>query len=144
MQKKKRKKQSDKYVEQEAKEKAEIHFTPKQLNSMAVEYFKKQKMAPALKSLEQALQLTPKNVKVALSLLKVLLAIHRSDGLDADQKELAATTMDAVGKAQLQEVQAMHYKEIYSELMPVVKRHFDQKVSANDDDEAPEIEVEVS
>jgi DNA-binding response OmpR family regulator len=135
---------TSKFVEQETKEKAEIHFTPKQLNGMAVEYFKKQKMEPALKSLEQALQLTPKNVKVALSLLKVLVAIHRSDGLDNDQKELAATTMDAVSRADMQDVQKLHFKEIYAELMPVVKRYFDQKISANDDDETEEIEIEVN
>ena len=109
-----------KYVEQEAREKAEIHFTPKQLNSMAVEFFKKKKMAPALKSLEQALQLTPKNVKVALSLLKVLVAIHRAEGLDLDQKELAFKTLSALDQATLDEKQELHFKEISTELMGVI------------------------
>ncbi|GAB2991468.1 response regulator [Psychrosphaera aestuarii] len=111
---------TSKFVEQEAKEKAEIHFTPKQLNSMAVEFFKKKKMAPALRSLEQALQLTPKNVKVALSLLKVLLAIHRSDGLDTDQKALASNTIRALHVGDLDETQMIHFNEIISELEQVV------------------------
>ena len=109
-----------KFVEQESKERSEIHFTPKQLNSMAVEFFKKKKMAPALKSLEQALQLTPKNVKVALSLLKVLVAIHRSDGLDDGHKSLAHNTIDVLDKSQLDEKQSKHFNEIRDELIGVV------------------------
>ncbi len=131
---------TSKFVEQEAKEKAEIHFTPKQLNSMAVEYFKKQKMQPALKSLEQALQLTPKNVKVALSLLKVLVAIHRGEGLDSDQKELAHNTIVALKKGQLDDVQSMHFKEICAEIEPIIQRHLEQKSAANDEP----VEIEVS
>lgn len=108
---------TNKFVEQEEKEKTEIHFTPKQLNSMAVEFFKKKKMAPALNSLKQALQLTPKNVKVALSLLKVLQAIHRGEGMDKDQKELALSTINVVDNSELDEKQELHFNEIRSELL---------------------------
>lgn len=110
---------TNKFVEQETKEKSEIHFTPKQLNSMAVEFFKKKKMAPALNSLKQAMQLTPKNVKVALSLLKVLQAIHRGEGMDQDQKELARTTIGVVDSSELDEKQELHYKDLRSELAVV-------------------------
>lgn len=112
---------TNKLVEQEAKEKSEIHFTPKQLNSMAVEFFKKKKMEPALKSLEQALQLTPKNVKVALSLLKVIQAIHRSEGLDKDQKELARNTLQVVDNSDLDDKQVLHFQEIRNELGHVMQ-----------------------
>lgn len=112
-----------KFVEQEAKERAEIHFTPKQLNSMAVEFFKKKKMAPALKSLEQALQLTPKNVKTALSLLKVLVAIHRSEGLDKDQKDLAKATINNVANSEMDETQTLHFNELTAELNIVIDTH---------------------
>lgn len=109
-----------KFVEQESKEKAEIHFTAKQLNSMAVEFFKKQKMAPALNSLKQALQLTPKNVKVALSLLKVLVAISRGEGLDKDQTQLADATIQSVSSSDLDEAQAHHFNELANELKKVI------------------------
>lgn len=109
---------TNKFVEQEAEEKAEIHFTPKQLNSMAVEFFKKKKMAPALDSLHKALRLTPKNIKVALSLLKVIQAIHRGEGLDTDQKELAKNTLQMIDAGNLDEKQALHYKELRAELGP--------------------------
>lgn len=110
-----------KFVEQEAKERTEIHFTPKQLNSMAVEFFKKKKMAPALRSLEQALQLTPKNVKVGLSLLKVLVAIHRSEGLDKGQCELAKSTIASIESSELDEVQQHHFNELNDELKKAVE-----------------------
>ena len=121
---------TNKFVEQEAKEKSEIHFTPKQLNSMAVEFFKKKKMAPALNSLRQALQLTPKNVKVALSLLKVLQAIHRGEGLDQDQKELVRNTLEVVDSSELDDKQQLHYRELRSELA----------VAATEQDEVVEVE----
>ncbi len=111
---------TSKFVEQEAKEKSEIHFTPKQLNSMAVEFFKKKKMTPALRSLEQALQLTPRNVKVALSLLKVLVAIHRSEGLDDSQKELASSTINALHVGDLDDTQMIHFNEIVNELASAI------------------------
>jgi len=110
---------TNKFVEQETKEKSEIHFTPKQLNSMAVEFFKKKKMTPALNSLKQAMQLTPKNVKVALSLLKVLQAIHRGEGMDQDQKELARTTIGVVDGSELDEKQVLHYRDLRAELAVV-------------------------
>jgi len=118
---------TNKFVEQEAKEKTEIHFTPKQLNSMAVEFFKKKKMAPALNSLRQALQLTPKNVKVALSLLKVLQAIHRGEGLDQDQKELVRSTLEVVDGSELDEKQQLHYRELRSELTAATVANGDEE-----------------
>ncbi len=122
---------TSKFVEQETKEKAEIHFTPKQLNGMAVEFFKRNKMAPALKSLKQALQLTPKNVKVALSLLKVLVAIHREEGLDPEQKELVLTTVTGLESGALDETQQMHFKEIKKVLATVLEAAVSQRNSSS-------------
>lgn len=105
-----------KFVEQESQEKAEIHFTPKQLNGMAVEFFKKNKMRSALHSLEQALTLTPNSIKVAMSLLKVLVAIHRGGGLDKKQRELAIQTYDDLNQKALNDEQTELLKEISDEL----------------------------
>ncbi|GAA0351044.1 hypothetical protein GCM10009092_14290 [Bowmanella denitrificans] len=109
-----------KYIEQETSERSEIHFTPKQLNAMAVELFKRNKMVPALQSLEQALQLTPKNVRVSLSILKVLLAIHQQEGLDEDQKELAQRTFEILAKSTLDEKQQGIFSDFKQELGTVV------------------------
>lgn len=78
----------NKYIEQESIERAEINFTPKQLNSMAVEHFEKKRMQPALDAIEQALRLTPNNVKLTMSLLKILIMIKQSNEFDAGHEKL--------------------------------------------------------
>jgi DNA-binding NarL/FixJ family response regulator len=77
-----------KYIEQEAAERAAVNFTPQQLNRMAVELFKRGKYHAALNSLEQAFSLTPKNMSVALNMLKVLAAIHEQNQLDEGHNAL--------------------------------------------------------
>ncbi|MEE2026092.1 MULTISPECIES: response regulator [Alkalimonas] len=78
-----------KYVEQECDEQERVHFTPKQLQNMAVEFFKKKKFSAALSALEQAMELTPNNHKIPISVLKVLVVMCDDSGLSASQKELA-------------------------------------------------------
>jgi tetratricopeptide (TPR) repeat protein len=78
----------NKYIEQETIERSEIHFTPKQLNSMAVEHFEKKRMQPALDAIEQALRLTPNNIKLTISLLKILIMIKQSNVFDASHEKL--------------------------------------------------------
>lgn len=78
----------NKYIEQETIERSEINFTPKQLNSMAVEHFEKKRMQPALDAIEQALRLTPNNIKLTMSLLKILIMIKQSNEFDADHERL--------------------------------------------------------
>jgi len=72
----------NKYVEQETNERADIHFTPKQLHDMAVEHFQKERMEPALEAVLQAIQLAPNSVKFAISLLKIMAKMKELDDLD--------------------------------------------------------------
>ncbi len=90
-----------KYVEQEIDERAEINFTPKQLNSMAVEFFQKNKLFPALKSVLQALQLAPRNIKLLFSLLKILIVMKQRDEINAEQIILACDAIEKLEKANL-------------------------------------------
>jgi len=78
----------NKYIEQEIIERSEINYTPKQLNSMAVEHFEKKRMQPALDAIEQALRLTPNNIKLTMSLLKILIMIKQSDDFATEHKKL--------------------------------------------------------
>jgi len=91
----------NKYVEQESEEKVEIHFTPKQLNIMAVEFYKKNKMRPALNSLTQAHKLAPKSKDIAMSLLKVLLTIKRDCQLMEDNFDTAENVISMLDSANL-------------------------------------------
>ena len=69
----------NKYIEQESIERVEINFSPKQLNDMAIEHFEKKRLLPALAFIQQALRLTPSNIKLTMRLLKILIAIKQSN-----------------------------------------------------------------
>lgn len=108
------------YIEQELKARSEIHFTAKQLNEMAIEYFNKSRFEASINSLNQALMLTPKNARVMLSILKVLVVIHRKDGLDTDQRETANEIVDLLGSSKLNEKQFKTFKSLEQELQGVI------------------------
>ncbi|WP_076419536.1 response regulator [Colwellia sp. UCD-KL20] len=90
-----------KYVEQETDERSEINFTPKQLNSMAVEFFQKNKLLPALNSVIQALKLAPKNVKLLFSLLKILIVMKKREEITPEQTKLAIDAIEKLEKTPL-------------------------------------------
>ena len=69
----------NKYIEQESIERVEINFSPKQLNDMAIEHFEKNRLQPALDAIQQALRLTPHNVKLTMRMLKILIVIKQSN-----------------------------------------------------------------
>ena len=94
-----------KYVEQEAAERGNIHFTPQQLNRMAPEFYKREKYHAALNSLEQAFSLTPRNMSVALNILKVLIAMQQHEPLRQELIELATRLMQQLSHESLDEQQ---------------------------------------
>ncbi|TWX68322.1 response regulator [Colwellia sp. C1TZA3] len=67
------------YIAQESYQRETIHFTAKELNRMAVEHFQKNRLLPALNAIKQALQLSPSNVKLLFSQLKILIKIKQDD-----------------------------------------------------------------
>ncbi|MCC5851196.1 MAG: response regulator [Alkalimonas sp.] len=109
-----------KYVEQECDEQERVHFTPKQLQSMAIEFFKKKKYGAALSALEQAMELTPKNNKVSISVLKVLTLIFEEGGLSAGQKELALRTVSLLDKNQLSDEELQVVGQFKERLAPIL------------------------
>jgi tetratricopeptide (TPR) repeat protein len=106
----------NKYIEQESQHRASIHYSPKQLNDMAIEHFNKKRMKPALNSLEKALQLTPKNIKVSISLLKVIVMLNRQDEMDDGHVALAKSTIKILDKAELSYKQVKSYIELKEEI----------------------------
>lgn len=83
----------NRYVQQETKERSDIHFTPKQLHDMAVEHFQKKRLQPALEAVLQAIQLAPSSVKFSISLLKILITLKQADELDDKYLEYADTAL---------------------------------------------------
>lgn len=72
------------YIEQETQERAEIKHTAKQLNTMAVEHFQKNRLLPALDAIMQALQLSPGNNKLMISQLKILITIRQQEAATSE------------------------------------------------------------
>ena len=75
------------YLKQESIERREISFTAKELKEMAAVNYKENRLGPAFQNLKQALKLSPQNKQVAMSLLKVLAQITKSDRLNAEQHQ---------------------------------------------------------
>ncbi len=107
-----------KYIEQEVAERAAVHFTPQQLNRMAVEFFKRGKFHAALNSLEQAFSLTPKNMSVALNILKVLVALQSQQQMDEGHIELAKKLLQQLQQETLDPEQQEMFTE-YQQQLPV-------------------------
>lgn len=75
------------YLKQESIERREISFTAKELKEMAAVNYKENRLGPAFQNLKQALKLSPQNKQVAMSLLKVLAQITKSDRLNPEQHQ---------------------------------------------------------
>lgn len=91
------------YIEQETQEREEIHFTAKQLNSMAVEHFQKNRLLPALEAIIQALQLSPDNIKLLISELKILITIKQQGEASAEHIALAEHVFSQLADRALEE-----------------------------------------
>ena len=87
-----------KYVEQEMKERQTIFYTARQLHEMAVEHYQKKRLSPALSALTQALALSPQNSKIAMSMLKVLLAMKRIDMFEEEHQTLVEQGFNIIDK----------------------------------------------
>ncbi|WP_019675562.1 response regulator [Arsukibacterium perlucidum] len=109
-----------KYIEQEAAERTAVHFTPQQLNRMAVEFFKRGKYQAALNSLEQAFSLTPNNMNVALNILKVLAALLNQEPLDDGCKALAKSVVQQLQHAELEPEQQEKFTGYQQQLAAVL------------------------
>jgi tetratricopeptide (TPR) repeat protein len=93
------------YIAQESQQREEIHFTAKELNTMAVEHFQKNRLLPALDAINQALKLNPNNVKLLFSKFKILMKIkqeeqHTPDHLVSVEEIIAVlSTLTLEGKS---------------------------------------------
>ena len=100
------------YIEQETQEREEIHFTAKQLNSMAVEHFQKNRLLPALESITQALQLSPENNKLMISKLKILIKIRQQNEATAEHIALAENMFSKLATKALEDKTSIVLNEL--------------------------------
>ena len=90
------------YIEQRVEHKTQ-QFSPRKLNQMAVEYYKKARYMSSAKCLEEAVLLSPKNNKFKISLLKVLIKLKEKDQHESKHLELAEETIEKLRYEQLSE-----------------------------------------
>lgn len=111
----------DEYLQQEAIERREIQFTTKELKDMAAVNYRENRFGPAYHNLRQALVLSPENKQIALSMLKVMVLLHRKEHLDEEQLSDARMALDLLEASDLGQVQRQKCEE-YAYLLGINKQ----------------------
>lgn len=109
------------YIEQESKERRDIQFSPKELGEMASAHYKNKRYKPAFNLLSQALQLSPQNSNIAISLLKVLAILAEDFKLDEEQKEEVEKCYVLLDSTMLNETQSQRYTEYKDRIDKILK-----------------------
>lgn len=99
------------YLEQESEERREIRYTPKELGEMASAHYKNKRYKPAYQMLVQAVQLSPQNANIAVSLIKVIAILAEEVGLEDDQQEALEKSLALLDSVLLSDTQAAKLKE---------------------------------
>lgn len=107
------------YIKQEALERKEIHFTPKELGEMATEHYKNKRYVPAYMELSKAFTLSPNSKQMAMNMLKVLVALAGQGKLEKAQEENAAKAFDLLDQQKLPDEQRKKLDE-YAEVLDLV------------------------
>lgn len=91
----------DEYLKREEIERREIKFTTKELKDMAAVNYRENRIEPAFNNLCQAMTLSPHDKSIALSLLKVLAQLNKSETLTDTQYNVALNASDLLKGAKL-------------------------------------------
>jgi DNA-binding response OmpR family regulator len=93
------------YLEQESNERQDIRYSPKELGDMASSHYKNKRYKPAYDLLCQASQLSPNNVNITISLLKVLAILAEVEGLSDEETQSVANCLETLEGVTLSEGQ---------------------------------------
>lgn len=104
------------YIKQEALERKEIHFTPKELTEMANEHYRQKRYMPAFMELNKAFTLSPHSKQIALSLLKILVSLAGQGPISSQQLEVAVKAYDVLVLACLPSEQQQKFAEYHQAL----------------------------
>lgn len=91
----------DEYLKREEIERREIKFTTKELKEMATVNYRENRFLPAYNNLCQASRLSPNDKSIALSLLKVLVQLNKSDPLSTSQVANAQRVLTLLSSVKL-------------------------------------------
>ena len=110
------------YLEQESKERNDIHYSPKELVDMASSHYKNKRYIPAFTMLQQALHLAPKNVNIALSLVKVIARIADDLRLTDEHIEAYEKSKTLISNSTVSAAQSSKMEEYVQLIQPLIKR----------------------
>lgn len=109
------------YLEQESRERRDIKFTPKELGEMASTHYKNKRYKPAFNLLVQALQLSPTNTNIAVSLMKVLAILAEEVGLSEEEKSAVTNCENLLDGVVLTGPQEKNYQSYKERITNVIK-----------------------
>jgi tetratricopeptide (TPR) repeat protein len=93
------------YLEQESKERQDIRYSPKELGEMASSHYKNKRYKPAYNLLCQAAELSPSNVNITITLLKVLAILAEEEGLTDEEIQSIENCLNSLEGVPLSEDQ---------------------------------------
>lgn len=106
----------NKYIEQEMDERSHIHFTARELTEMAAAYHTQQKYGQAMKMLDQAFRLSPRNDKLAMNIMKVAASMSENSQMNNDQKRTVNKAIEMLKKASMEPEEAKMYQHFREQI----------------------------
>ncbi|WP_228710676.1 response regulator [Saccharobesus litoralis] len=104
----------EQYLKQEAQERRDIPFSPRELNNMAVGFYSKNQLEPAIQTFSDALRLMPKNVRIALNFLQVLVDQKKRQGLKAHHQPMFDKCMILLSTEKMDDKQQRRFEILRS------------------------------
>ncbi|WP_111979272.1 tetratricopeptide repeat-containing response regulator [Algibacillus agarilyticus] len=102
------------FLAQEVKERKEIPYSPRELNNMAVSFYKKNQYEPAIQTFKDALRLMPKNTRIALNFLQVLVDQKLKYGFKDHHEDNYAKCIDILTAGNLDDTQTRRFEILVS------------------------------
>ncbi len=99
------------YLEQESKERRHIRYSPKELGEMASVHYKHRRYKPAHNLLAQARELSPNNINLTISHLKILAYLAEQDTLEEEVKPHITECFEKLAAETLTEKQQTNVDE---------------------------------
>jgi DNA-binding NarL/FixJ family response regulator len=106
------------YLNQESKERREIHYTPQELADMASKHYKNKRYKPAFNLLHQASIVSPNNVNIAISLLKVIAILADDFDVNDEQIRIGKQCITMLTGGELSPAQNLRFKEYKKRIEP--------------------------
>ncbi|MDN4501116.1 response regulator [Alteromonadaceae bacterium BrNp21-10] len=100
------------YIEQEKQERIAIKASPKELNNIAVDHYRRGDISSALKTFRQAYRIMPKSPSIALNLLQAIAMKSKNAGLPESARTVMNNCLYTIENSKLTEEQQQRYERV--------------------------------